>query len=98
MTRGKVVVALFHAHVLRAGEVYNCPLLSTEPMIADPFTFGGGSPQDWGVATVARIPLYAMDPDGLYRFEPDTDSLYWEGNPNRWLTGTFGTCSQPAPF
>lgn len=94
-----VVVGLFHTHPIRDGETYDCPKAGQYGLEANAEAQGGGSDQDWDTATDKGIPAYTIDPDRLWRLEPDTpQGLARTSNPQRWAATSNGSCSSPAPF
>jgi len=95
---GEYIVAWFHTHPIRDFEVYDCPPTGKTGVIANAEGHGGGSDVDWAFATSQGKPSYTIDPDRIWRLEPDTDSLLRPGNPQRWSAGTSGVCAPRAPF
>src|SRR5690606_30711020 len=91
------IVAWVHTHPIRDGEVYDCEATGNTNLVANAQEQGGGSPEDWGSATSERIPMYTIDPDRIWRLEPDTDSLSRPYNPQRWSAAPTGTCSPREP-
>ena len=91
-------VATFHTHTMRDGETFMCPHSADTVWEAVNEASGGGLEHDWNYATLSGRPLYTIDPDRIWRLEPDTPVGQRYANPQRWTKGTAGTCAPVAPF
>lgn len=91
-----LVVARFHTHTMRDEEEYMCPNTADTVWRAINEASGGGSTPDWEIADTSDIPMYTIDPDRIYRLEPDTPPARRHFNPQRWLKASSGTCAPHA--
>ncbi len=92
------LVAWVHTHPIRDFELYDCPEKGLYNWTANSEEQGGGSNDDWDWATAERVPFYTIDPDRMWRLEPNTPAIARPGNPQRWSAAPSGTCSPRAPF
>ena len=94
---GQVLVGVMHTHPIRDGESYDCPVTGETGLEGNAEGTGGGSGPDWTVATNEGVPMYTMDPDRMWRLEPNTpEGSARTGNTERWLSGTTNQCSDRA--
>lgn len=96
---GLVVLGFWHTHPMRDGELYTCPTTGDTVWQADAEGHGGGSGADWATADTLGVPVYTIDPDRIWRLEPNTPPGWArQTNPQRWMKGTSGQCADVAAF
>ena len=95
---GYKIIATFHTHPMRDGELFMCPHSTDTVWQAVAEQSGGGRADDWNYATQTGIPLYTIDPDRIWRLEPDVPDSLRQINPQRWTKGSMGVCAPIAPF
>lgn len=91
------VLGLWHTHPMKDGESYTCPHSADTVWLAKAEEQGGGSAGDWAIADSLQVPMYTIDPERMWRLEPNTPAgLDRWNNPQRWTKGISGQCADVA--